>query len=310
MSQLAAHWKQLVIGAFVVGLIAGLLIALAISSALNPAAPIASSDQAFRRTPTAAVTRTPRPTLTATATNTPVPTDTPTPTETPTETPTATLEPARPLNIGAAFDPQLNAWYAQYCIPGDVTVSTRAADLNQVTCGERQILFNSAALAEAQLPAMMTQANPPTILGYDFEHRAQTPANEQADPLAAVKRMRALADRYHLSLLFAPDRSFGQATAESVGPLVDRWALQLQLFAGDRDDIHGYADPLLDKLLAAQPGLIISMQFKTDLTPEDIDGIVDGFSVAHQPRVVSLLYNDYQAVIDLEHELRINPRLP
>ena len=232
----------------------------------------------------------------------PTPTPTPSPTVTPTPSPTVT--PTVTLNIGAAADPTLVTWFNTNCIPGDTLIAVRASDLAGQTCGDRQLLYNSAAEAEAGLPALMAGANPPTILGYDFEHRTQTPADEQADPVGSVQRMRTLADRYHIPLLFAPDRTYGQQLAGSVAPLVDSWAFQLQQFITDTAAIHTYADPVLNQILATHPGLRISMQFRSDVLPAQILEMVNSFSFAHRPQIVSLLYTDCQSVIDLANVLR------
>ena len=247
----------------------------------------------------------PQPVLTPLPTVTPPPpTATPTPLPTVSPTPSHTVTPTVVLNIGAAADPVLVNWFNSNCIPGDTLIAVRASDLAGQTCGDRQLLYNSAAAAEAGLPAIMAGAHPPTILGYDFEHRTQTPADEQADPVAAVARMRVLADRYHIPLLFAPDRTYGQQLAGSVAPLVDSWAFQLQQFITDTAAIHTYADPVLDHILAANPNLRISMQFRSDVLPAQILDLVNSFSPAHRPQIVSLLYTNCQSVIDLAEALR------
>ncbi len=246
----------------------------------------------------------PQPALTPPTVTPPPPTASPTPSPTASPTPPPTVTPTVVLNIGAAADPTLVTWFNTNCIPGDTLIALRASDLAGQTCGDRQLLYNSAAVAEADLPAIMAGTHPPTILGYDFEHRTQTPADEQADPVGSVRRMRTLADQYHIRLLFAPDRTYGQQLAGSVAPLVDSWAFQLQQFITDTTAIHTYADPVLDQVLAAHPDLRISMQFRSDVLPTRILDLVNSFSLAHRPQIVSLLYTNCQSVIDLAEVLR------
>ena len=314
--------KQRNIPLLLIVMAAGTVIGLIAYFALHTSNPIVDSEAARRRTPTPILTRTATTTRTATPTRTPTLTRTPTSTatrtatasRTPTSTPTATATPtpAPSVNLAAAYNASLNAWWSQYCLPGDVTIATRGSDLNLVTCGEREILYKSAAIAERDLPALMTQQRPPTILAYNFESNSATPADEIADPIGSVRRMRALADRYHLPLLFAPDRAFGLSLAATVGPLVDRWGVQLQLFPPDEDmeEARRYTDQLLPILLRVHPGLSIAFQFNTTWPAETIEEGLRTFNP--RPAVVGLLYgtDNWQAVITLDAHLRLNPRLP
>ena len=284
------------------GLLVFVLLAIA---ACVPSTPTEDAELIRRRTPTPTIAPTKTPTRTATWT--PTSTATPTITATPTPRPTATSAPL--MNIGGAYSAQLATWFNVHCIPGDTIISLRDSDLSNITCGDRQILFNSA---ERDMPAMMAGARPPTVLGYDFEHRTQTPADEQADAYSAVLRMRALADRYGLVLLFAPDRAYGLQLAETIAPIVDRWAFQLQLFNADIDDIQNYLENapsrLIPRILAVNPAIKFTMQFKSSNNAEEIEEVIESLPAAHRPMVVSLLYTDYQDVIDLSDELRISPK--
>lgn len=180
------------------------------------------------------------------------------------------------------------------------------SDMGKIHCGDRQLLFTSAATAETTLPGLATAGDLPEIIGYDFEHWPQTPADEQRDPLVAVKRMRALADRYHVRLLFAPDRNYGQQLAGvGIAAYIDVWALQLQQFDGS-DQTYTYADPIINAIRATNPTIRVSMQFSTGISAAQIADVVARFRREDRaPDVVSLLYgSDAEAVRELSEVMR------
>lgn len=209
----------------------------------------------------------------------------------------------RKMNISARYEPALAKWFNANYVPGDTLISRVASDLAAVKC-ERQLLFDSAAQAHVDIPKL--HVGDVTVLGYNFEHRPQTPADEQADPLKAVKRMRQLANLYSLRFVFAPDREYGLKLAQLCAPFVDVWALQLQGFGNDVDAIHDYADDLITVLRLANNKIRLSFQFRQDVPAEEIRDIVYGFEPVYRPQIVSLLYeaDNSGAVIQLAEVIR------
>ena len=59
------------------------------------------------------------------------------------------------------------------------------------------VVFKSIAEAETLLPDLAQKID---LIGYNLEHGPATPAEEQADPVGSIQKMRLLADTYELDL--------------------------------------------------------------------------------------------------------------
>ncbi|MBI3985603.1 MAG: hypothetical protein HY343_01670 [Lentisphaerae bacterium] len=72
-----------------------------------------------------------------------------------------------------------------------------------------------------------------TFIQYNPEHWAASshaPQEEIDDPVSAVKRVRALAERHKAKLSFVTDRTLLDKHGEQIAPLVDLFGLQLQRY--------------------------------------------------------------------------------
>jgi hypothetical protein len=155
-------------------------------------------------------------------------------------------------------------WYNQIARPGDIARAenlTQLGLLDRVQIGRRLLVFKSATNAEeaaAQLPGRVD------ILGYNLEHGPLNPLEEQNDPLAAILRMRALADQYDMQLAMGPDRRFAESHGPALAPYVDIFVLQVQRAQTDPQSVYDFIVPLVGRLRRANPDLEISVQIRTE----------------------------------------------
>jgi hypothetical protein len=173
---------------------------------------------------------------------------------------------ARPTDIAAFFGPSVSL-------------------IDQVTAGQKIVLYPSAATAEQDVPALAGKIN---MIGYDIEHWPQTPQNEQVDPVSAIKRMRALADKYGLKLGVGPDRAYALQYGAQFAPYVDQFTLQLQKLQANNTALQSFATPLIDQIHQANSKVRIIVQLRTDA---GVDGLIQtADSIKNQIDVVGVLY--------------------
>ena len=200
--------------------------------------------------------------------------------------------PARPSTRALAFgldatgDPAALAWFESICRPGDWVI-LRPQDVAAVAnlkCGTKTVIFNSYTEAAAALPNLAGEIN---AIGYDPEHRTQTPAAEQTDPVGALVKFDQLATKNNLLTTIGPDRNFDVSNGVGFAPYVYQYTLQLQQFGYDLPAIHKFSDGLIAQLRAANPKIRIVAQLRADLTvPQLLD-------IAHQVDLdgISIIFN-------------------
>jgi hypothetical protein len=88
----------------------------------------------------------------------------------------------------------------------------------RVQVGRKLVIFKSAAEAEQYVPQIADQID---IIGYNLAHGPANPLDEQADPLAGVKRMNELARQYDLKLALGPDHRFALSDGVALAPYVE-----------------------------------------------------------------------------------------
>ena len=173
---------------------------------------------------------------------------------------------ARPTDIAAFFGPSVSL-------------------IDQVTAGQKIVLYPSAATAEQEVPALAGKIN---MIGYDIEHWPQTPQDEQADPVSAIKRMRALADKYGLKLGVGPDRAYAQQYGAQFAPYVDQFTLQLQKMQTNNTALQSFANPLISQIHQANSKVKIIVQLRTDA---GVDGLIQtADSIKSEIDVVGVLF--------------------
>jgi hypothetical protein len=178
------------------------------------------------------------------------------------------------MSFGVYLSPPLVDWYNQVARLEDLgSIKVAGVDLlGKITAGRRQIVFASAAEAERMVPRLADQFE---IIGYDLEHWPMTPEDEKADPVAAVKRLRELADTYGLELALGPDRRFTMSHGALMAPYADRYVLQLQRVQENHATALGYSQPMIEELRQANPDLEISVVVRPDGNVEELLSLVD-----------------------------------
>ncbi len=193
------------------------------------------------------------------------------------------------LFLGLRITPELIDWFNQTAGPNDIATVTpdQLGLLAQITAGRKQLIVASAAEAEKLIPQITGQID---IIGYDLEHWPATPTDEQADPVAAIQRLRALADEYGLLLALGPDRRFALDSGVQMAPFVDQFILQTQRLQSDSDQLQAFAAPIITDLRQANPDIRIVIQIRTEGSIDDLLVLVeslgldvDGIGVLHNP---------------------------
>ena len=177
------------------------------------------------------------------------------------------------ITFGVRINSNTLAWFNRVARPIDVANihSQDISMLDQITAGRRQVLFASVAEAERMVPALAGKIN---VIAYDLEHWPATPAGEQADPVGAVKRLRALADKYDLAVALGPDRRFTAEYGAEMAPYVDEYVLQVQRLQADPQSLFGFVTPLIQELRRANPQVRIVIQLRTEGTVDDLLAVV------------------------------------
>ncbi len=193
------------------------------------------------------------------------------------------------LFFGLRITPELLDWFNQTAGPDDIATATpdQLGLLEQVTAGRKQLLIPSAAEAEKLIPEIADKID---IIGYDLEHWPATPADEQADPVAAIQRLRVLADEYDLMLALGPDRRFALDYGAQMAPFVDQFILQTQRLQSDANSLRSFAAPIIADLRQANPAIRVVVQIRTEGSVEELlelvkslDLDVDGIGILHNP---------------------------
>lgn len=184
--------------------------------------------------------------------------------------------------------PTMVDWFNQVARPDDVVAANfrEIALLDQVTAGRKVVFFASAAEAESAMPSLVGRVD---VIGYDLEHWPATPADEQADPVATVQRLRELTQQYGLALALGPDRRFVRDYGVEMAPYVDQFALQVQRLQGNPNALLDFTQPLIKDLRQANPDLIINVQLRTEGSVDQLIALVD--SLKEDIDGVSILYN-------------------
>lgn len=184
-------------------------------------------------------------------------------------------------------------WYNSVARPDDIARIEHHSQiglLDQITVGRKLVIFKSVAEAERVLPEIADQID---IIGYNLEHSPANPADEQANPLASTRRMRALADQYNLILAFGPDHDFAISDGVAIAPYVDIFVLQVQRAQTESQIVYDFVLPLIPQLRVANPELQITIQVRTEGDVAAIADVVeylkddlDGISILTSPDTV------------------------
>lgn len=141
--------------------------------------------------------------------------------------------------------------------------------LERVENGKRLVIFKNAADAEALVPRLADKMD---IIGYNLEHGPANRPDEQADPVAGIRRVRALADQHGMQVAMGPDRNFALSHGVALAPYADLFVLQVQRVQTEPETVRDFVVPLVKELRRANPELQVSIQIRTE---GDVDALVE-----------------------------------
>jgi uncharacterized protein YjbI with pentapeptide repeats len=178
----------------------------------------------------------------------------------------------RPFRYQINLVPDLASHFNQMAQPDDIAHVDHISDvrlLDEIRIGQRMAIFKSAALAEQLVPRLTGHFD---LIGYNLEHGPINPLAEQQDPVAAVQRMRTLADRYGLGLAVGPDHEFVVSHGVPMALYTDQFILQVQRVQEQPDLVRSYVISTSATLRQANPAVEIIVQVRTD---GDLDTLVE-----------------------------------
>jgi hypothetical protein len=169
---------------------------------------------------------------------------------------------------------------------------SQVAQLAGITKGQKLVVFKSLAEAEQYLPDIAAQID---IAGYNLEHGPATPAEEQADPVGSIKKMRDLADMHGLDVALGPDHNFALSHGVAMAPYVDFFILQIQRQQTNPPVVHEFVTNIVPQLRSTNPELQISAQVRTEGDSQAIVALIDsllpyldGVSILTSPQTVDV----------------------
>ena len=190
------------------------------------------------------------------------------------------------LWIDMALGAPIVDWYDQWARPADIARVESMAEIGllyDISASKKMVIFKSASDAEKHVPQIAGEID---IIGYNLEMGPENPADEQADPIAGLQRMRALADEYGLALAFGPDHTVAVNYGAEAAPLVDYFVLQIQRVQTDPEQVKEFVLPTVEALRNANPDVQISVQVRTEGDVDAITGLLadlepqlDGISI-------------------------------
>ena len=186
-------------------------------------------------------------------------------------------------------------WFNRVARPDDIARIENISQLElleRIHVGRKLVVFKSVTEAEQIVPRIAGQID---IIGYNLEHGPANPIDEQENPLAAIKRMRQLANDYDLLLALGPDRSFALSDGAHLAPYVDIFVLQVQKVQTETVTVTDFVLPLVPQLRQANPNLQVSVQIRTEGDVVALADLIDllrpnldGVSILTSPETISV----------------------
>ena len=198
------------------------------------------------------------------------------------------------LWLDVSLGPPLVDWFNRVARPDDIARVENPREfelLDEIRVGRKLVVFRSVAEAERFLPGMADKLD---IVGYNLEYGPNSPAEELADPVGSVKRMRDVARRYGLLLAFGPDHDLAVSYGAALAPYVDILVLQVQRVQTEPATVRDFVLPLAQSLRQANRQIAISVQVRSEGNVTAIVDLIDalkegldGVSILTSPETVS-----------------------
>jgi len=150
--------------------------------------------------------------------------------------------------------------------------------ISGITVGRKMAIFKSAAQIQQFLAS-----NPDSldIVGYNLEAGQTHDAAELANPVAAAKNVRAIANQHGKQVAIGLTRDLTLRYGAAMAPYADIWVLQIQKAQNDPALAAGFVNQMVPALKAANQAIEIFVQIRTDSSPAALASLVNGLSGVH-----------------------------
>ena len=172
--------------------------------------------------------------------------------------------------------PEMAQYFQQHAGAQDIARVDHPNDIgliSGISVGKKMVIFKSAS----QIQQFMTSnASALDIIGYNLEPGQTHDANELANPVAAAKNVRAIADRYGKLVAIGLTKSLANQYAVAMSPYAHLWILQVQKAQNSPQEVAAWVLPMAKALKVANPAIQVFVQIRTDSDPQALRQLVDG----------------------------------
>lgn len=181
--------------------------------------------------------------------------------------------------------PEMAQWFQQHAGPADIARVDHPNDIGLIsglTVGRKMVIFKSASQIAQFLAG---NAGAIDIVGYNLEPGQQHDPAELANPVAAAKAVRAIANQYGKAVAIGLTHDLTLQYGAAMAPYADIWVLQIQRAQNDPALAGEFVSQMLPALQRANPAIQVYVQIRTDSQPAALAQLVRGLG----PVSVSIL---------------------
>ena len=172
--------------------------------------------------------------------------------------------------------PEMAAWFQQHAGPADIARVDHPNDIGLISglaVGYKMAIFKSASQI-AQFLA--SNAGAIDIVGYNLEPGQQHDPAELANPVAAARNVRAVADQYGKAVAIGLTHDLTLQYGAAMAPYADIWVLQIQKAQNNPSMAGEFVSQMLPALQRANPAIQVYVQIRTNSQPAALAQLVSG----------------------------------
>lgn len=151
--------------------------------------------------------------------------------------------------------------------PGDIGL------ISGLTVGKKMVIFKSVAQISQFLAS---NAGALDIVGYNLEPGQQHDPAELANPVAAAKAVKTLAQQYGKLVAVGLTHDLTLQYGASMAPYADIFVLQIQRAQNDPQMAGEFVGQMVPALMKANPAIKVFVQIRTDSQPAALASLVNG----------------------------------
>lgn len=182
---------------------------------------------------------------------------------------------SRVIEMGIT-SPELASYFQAHAGANDIARVDHPNDIgliNGLTVGRKMAIFKSVGQINQFLAS---NAGAIDIIGYNLEPGQQHEPAELADPVAAAKAVKALADQYGKAVAVGLTHDLTLQYGAAMAPYADIWVLQIQRAQNDPAMAGEFVNQMVPALKAANPQIAVFVQIRTDSQPAALASLVNG----------------------------------